>query len=76
MIVFGITEVLAAVLYYSIENWRIVWIAFPTTTAIIGLCLTYYLVETPKYLLTQGRTVEVLNHLYLGLSILKQNCQN
>jgi hypothetical protein len=39
MIVFGISEIFCALMYYAIDNWRWVWISFAAIPAIIGFIL-------------------------------------
>ena len=53
MVVFGAAEISCALFYYLIDNWRYVWIAFAAIPAIIGLILSFFIYETPKFYITK-----------------------
>ena len=65
MVVFGAAEISCALFYYLIDNWRIVWIVFAAVPAIIGLILSFFIYETPKFYLTQDDQQKVNNNIYL-----------
>ena len=67
MVVFGAAEISCALFYYLIDNWRYVWIAFAAIPAIIGLILSFFIYETPKFYITKKDYHKVNNNIYLGL---------
>jgi hypothetical protein len=52
MLVVGVSEILCAITYYAILDWRTVWRCFVVIPSVIGFIGTLFIQETPNYYFT------------------------
>ena len=63
LIVWSLTEILLAIAFYFIENWRVIQLWFIVFPSIIVLIFSVFVLETPKFYFSKKEYKLALNVL-------------
>jgi MFS family permease len=56
LIVFALTEIFCAVIFYLMYNWRELYIIFTAVPSVAAFILCFWIYETPKFYLTKNKS--------------------